>query len=300
MKFQAKGILPAMITPFTKEGKLNEKVLRKLINYLIKGGVHGIFAVATTGEFYGLSNEEYRQALEITKDEVAGRLPVYAGANHITTRGSIALAQIAEDVGVDALSVLTPMFISPNQDQVYEHFAAIAKSTSLPVLLYNNRPKTNVDITPETVARLADIPNIVGVKDSTGDMTNSGEYIRLTRGKDFSVLMGRDTLIHAGLCYGATGAVAACANVAPRLCSSIYDKYVQGDIKRSLEAQYRLAPLRIAFGLGTFPAVIKEGLELLGIEAGPCFAPVGPLKTEEREQLKKILTEMGLFQEDAS
>lgn len=285
-----------MITPLTKEGKLNEKALRSLIDFLLKNGVHGIFAVGTTGEFYALSNEEYREVLEITKDQVAGRVPVYAGANHITTRGSIELAQIAEDVGVDALSVLTPMFISPSQDQVYGHFADIAKSTSLPILLYNNKPKTYVDITPKTAARLAKIDNIVGVKDSTGDLTNSAECMRLTRGDNFYVMLGRDTLIHAGLAYGAVGAVAACANVAPGICSAIYDKFMAGDIKGSLEEQYRLAPLRIAFALGTFPAVIKEGLELLGIEAGPCFAPVGPLSTEEREQLRKILVDMGLLQ----
>jgi 4-hydroxy-tetrahydrodipicolinate synthase len=295
MDFIPKGVLPAMITPLKSDGSINEKALCKLINYLIDGGVHGIFAIGTTGEFYAITNEEYRAILEITKEEVAGRVPVYAGANHITTRGSIALAQIAEDVGVDALSVLTPMFITPNQEQIYQHFATIAANTSLPIILYNNKPKTYVDITPATVARLADIDNIVGIKDSTGDMTNTCEYIRLTRGKKFYVMMGRDTLIYAALCYGATGAVAACANVAPRICADIYDKYLEGDLPGSLDAQYRLAPLRIAFGIGTFPAVIKEGLELQGIEAGPCYAPVGPLTDEERGKLKKILIEMGLI-----
>ena len=196
---------------------------------------------------------------------------------------------------MDALSVLTPMFISPNQEQIYDHFATIAKSTSLPILLYNNKPKTHVDITPATAARLADIKNIIGIKDSTGDLTNTAEYIRLTKGKDIHVLMGRDTLIHGGLCYGAAGAVAACANVAPRLCANIYDKYMAGDVKGSLEDQYTLAPLRIAFGIGTFPAVIKESLDLLGVPVGNCFAPVGPLKPEEREQVKKILIGMGLL-----
>lgn len=295
MDFIPKGVLPAMITPLKSDGSINEKALRKLIKYLIDGGVHGIFAIGTTGEFYAITNEEYRAVLEITKEEVAGRVPVYAGANHITTRGSIALAQIAEDVGVDALSVLTPMFITPNQEQIYQHFATIAANTSLPIILYNNKPKTYVDITPATAARLADIDNIVGIKDSTGDMTNTGEYIRLTRGKKFHVMMGRDTLIYAALCYGATGAVAACANVAPRICADIYDKYLEGDLPGSLDAQYRIAPLRIAFGIGTFPAVIKEGLELQGIEAGPCYAPVGPLTDEERGKLKKILIEMGLI-----
>jgi len=295
MNFKPRGVLPAMITPLTKKGKVNEKALRKLVEYLIKGGVHGIFAIGTTGEFYALSDEEYRDILAITKDQVKGRVPVYAGANHITTRGSVKLAGIAEDVGIDALAVLTPMFISPSQDQLYTHFKTVADSTKLPIILYNNLPKTGVTITTGTAVKLASIKNIVGIKDSTGDMTLTAEYIRLTRDKNFHVMIGRDTLIHACLCYGGAGAVAACANVAPRICADIYDKYMAGDVKGSLEAQFKLAPLRIAFTLGTFPTVIKEGLELQGIEAGPCFDPVGPMSADEREQLKKILKQMELI-----
>lgn len=293
--FTPYGVLPAMITPLTADYKINEKALRRLINFLIDGGVHGIFAVGTTGEFYAITNEEYRAVLEITKDEVKGRVPVYAGANHLTTRGSIALAEIAEDVGVDALSVLTPFFITPSQEQLYQHFKEIAAATSLPILLYNNQPKTHVPITPATAARLAEIENIIGVKDSTGDMTNTAEYLRLTKGKNFHVMMGRDTLIYAALSYGASGAVASCANVAPRIVADIYDKFKAGDHEGALAAQYKLAPLRIAFALGTFPAVIKEGLELQGIEAGPCYAPVGPLSDEERAKLRQILVDMELL-----
>ncbi|MBZ4646214.1 MAG: 4-hydroxy-tetrahydrodipicolinate synthase [Petroclostridium sp.] len=295
MNFVPKGVLPAMITPLTKEGKINEKALRKLVNYLIDGGIHGIFAVGTTGEFYGLTPEEHREVLEITVDETKGRVPVYAGAAAITTKQVVKLVNIAEEVGVDAVSVLTPMFISPSQDQLITHYKTIAANTKLPILLYNNVPKTGVTITAATAAKLADVENIVGIKDSSGDFTLTGEYIRLTRGKNFHVLAGRDTLIHAALCYGGTGSIAACANVAPRLCADIYDKYMAGDIKGSLEAQYTLAPLRIGFTLGTFPTVIKEALELLGIEAGPCMDPVGPMSTEEKEQLKKILIQMGLL-----
>ncbi|MEK6266281.1 MAG: 4-hydroxy-tetrahydrodipicolinate synthase [Clostridium sp.] len=295
MNFIPKGIIPALITPLTKEGKLNEKALRKLLNHVIDNGVHTVFVAGTTGEFYGLTPQEKRELFQITVDEVRGRVPIYAGTGAITTKDCIELTNIAEECKVDAVSVLTPMFISPSQKEIYNHYKVIAENTSLPVLLYNNQPKTGVTITAATVAKLADIDNIVGVKDSTGDMTLTGEYIRLTKDKKFSVLMGRDTMIHAALCYGATGSIAACANIAPRLCADIYDKYIAGDIKGSLEAQYQLAPLRIAFGLGSFPTVIKEALELLGIEAGPCMAPVGPMSVEEKEQLRKVLTEMRLL-----
>ena len=295
MNFAPKGIIPALITPLTRNGKVNEKALRKLLNFVIDGGVHGVFVVGTTGEFYGLTHEEKREIMNITMDEVKGRVPVYAGTGAITTKECIQLTRIAEECKVDAVSVLTPMFISPNQNEIYEHYKAIAESTNLPILLYNNLPKTGVTVTAATVEKLADIDNIVGVKDSTGDMTLTGEYIRRTKGKNFHVLMGRDTMIHAALCYGAKGSIASCANIAPRICADIYDKYVAGDVKGSLEAQYRLAPLRIAFSLGSFPTVIKEGLELLGIEAGPCMAPVGPMTAEEKGQLKKVLIQMGLL-----
>lgn len=295
MEFKPSGILPAMITPLRADGRVDAPVLRRLIRYMLDGGVDGIFAIGTTGEFYALSEKSYREILEVTVDEVGGRVPVYAGANAIATKDSVRLAHIAEDVGVDALSVLTPLFISPSQEQIYEHFRTVAADCSLPVLLYNNAPKTHVDIRPETVRRLAEVKNIVGIKDSTGDLTMTEEYIRLTRKQDFHVMMGRDTMIYAALCYGAAGGVAACANVAPALVCEIYDRFMAGDHEGARNAQFRLAPLRIAFGLGTFPAVIKEALGMIGIPAGTCYAPAGPLNTEERRKLEMLLKEMELL-----
>ena len=298
MSFVPHGILPAMITPMTKDYKVNIPALRKLIDYMIDGGVHGIFAIGTTGEFYALTNDEYREVLEVTVDQVAGRVPVYAGCNSIGTRQSIELTHIAAEVGgISAISVLTPYFISLTQDEIYNHFRTIAENTDLNIILYDNAPKTHMTIKPATVAKLADLPNVVGIKDSTGDLTNTADIIgRTTRaGKDFHVMMGRDSLIHAALCYGATGAVAAAANVAPKLCADIYNKYMAGDIKGSLEDQYNLVPLRVAFGLGSFPTVIKEALELVGIEAGPCAMPTGVMADEEKVQLKKLLKNMGLI-----
>lgn len=294
--FKPKGIIPAVITPLTNEGRLNEKALRKLINYLIGGGVHGLFVVGTTGEFYGLTPEEKREIFRITVDETKGKVPVYAGTNGITTRETVMLTQLAEECSVNAVSVLTPMFVAPSQDQLIRHYQTVAANTSLPVVLYNNPPKTSVSLTPATVAKLAVVENIVGIKDSSGDMTMTAEYIRLTQERDdFSVLMGRDTLIYGALCYGASGSIASCANVAPALCVEIYEKFIAGDLKSSLKAQFTLAPLRIAFTLGTFPAVIKESLNLLGIEAGPCMEPAGPLTGDERTKLRKVLEDMGLL-----
>lgn len=297
MNFIPKGIIPPIITPLTEAGEVNYPVLRQMVNHLLDNGVHGLFPLGTTGEFYAFDNDTYRKILETVKEETAGRVPVYGGASHITTRGVIELVKICEEVGMDAVSVLTPMFVSQTQEELYDYYAEIAANTTLPIIMYNNKPKTNVTITPDTVAKLAAIDNIIAIKDSTGDMTNTAEYIRLTReNPNFHVLMGRDTLIHAALCYGASGAIASCANVAPRIAADIYDKYVAGDLKGSLEAQFMLAPLRIACSMGTFPAVIKEGLEQQGIPVGKCLKPISELKPEEKEKLHQVLLDMNLIE----
>lgn len=296
MAFIPRGIIPPVVTPTTPDGAFHEKVFVQLINHLIDSGVHGVFPFGTTGEFYAFNNDDYRRIITLAVETAAGRVPVYAGANHITVKGTIELAKIAKECGANAVSVLTPMFISQTQAEVYEFYRAVAESTDLPIIIYNNRPKTNVHVTPETVAKLAEIPNIAGVKDSTGDMTNTAEYIRLTRHRDdFHVLLGRDTLIYAGLCYGATGAIASCANVAPKVAVDIYEKFMAGDHKGALEAQFKFAPLRIACNMGTFPEVIKEGLIMQGIDVGKCIAPIAELTPPEKEKLKTVLQEMGLL-----
>ena len=294
MTFQPKGIIPAMVTPFTSDGKINVGALRKLTNYLIDGGVHGLFPVGSQGEFYALTYDEKKKVIETVVEETRGRVPVYAGTGAITTREAIALTKMAEAAGVSAASVLTPFFIHPNENELFEFYSAIAKSTRLPLLLYNNPGRTGVNISANFVVRASKIDNIVGVKDSSGDLTLTAEYIRRTD-QTFSVLAGRDTLIYGTLCYGGKGSIAATANVAPKILVEIYEAFKAGDMKRSLEAQFRLAPLRLAFDLGTFPVVIKEALNLIGIDAGVGVPPVGGIKPEAKEELKKILKEMGLL-----
>ena len=296
MSFQPKGIVVPIVTPVDQQGRLNEKAYRGLIDYLAENGIHGVFPFGTTGEFYAYDQGFYNELLAITKDAVAGRMQIYAGANHITTKGAIAIAKAVEKVGgIDALSVLTPMFVSQTQEELYEYYRAIASETSLPIIIYNNKPKTNVGVDPATVAKLAEIDNIVAAKDSTGDMTNAEEYIRLTRGMEFSVMMGRDTLILAGLHYGATGAIASCANVAPRVAVDIYEKFQQKDYQGALDAQFKLSALRIATNMGSFPVTLKEALKLIGHDCGDCVPPILPLHEDQREKLRKVLSGMGLL-----
>jgi len=214
----------------------------------------------------------------------------------ITTRESIELSQYAEKAGADCVSVITPFFISPGQDELYHHYKAICQSVGIPVLAYNNPGRTGgLLLTPETVARLAeDVPNFAGIKDSSGDLTQVAEMIRLTP-PHFRVVMGRDTLIYGALMYGAAGAIAATSNVAPRLVVGIYEAYKAGDYERSREYQRQLAPLRMAFKLGTFPSVMKEALNILGLPGGRCRSPIRPLSDESTKALRQILSDMGLL-----
>lgn len=294
MNFQPKGIIPAMVTPITKDGKINVGALRKLTHYLIDGGVHGLFPVGSQGEFYALTFEEKKRVIEVVVEEARGRVPVYAGTGAITTREAIALTQMAEAAGASAVSVITPFFIRPSEAELMEFYISVAKATRIPVLLYNNPGRTGVNISADFVVWASKVENIVGIKDSSGDLTLTAEYIRRTDDK-FSVLAGRDTLIYGTLCYGGKGAIAATANVAPKLIVEIYKAFMAGDLKRSLAAQFRLAPLRLAFDLGTFPVVIKEALNLIGIDAGVGIPPVGGMKPEAKAELKEILKNMGLL-----
>ena len=296
MKFTPKGIVIPVVTPVTADGKFNESEYRRLLNYFIDNGVHGVFPFGTTGEFYAFDDGFFRHVLEVTMDEVKGRMDVYAGANNITPGGAVKLAKIAEECKVDALSVLTPMFVSQTQKEVEAYYRTVADGTSLPIVIYNNKPKTNVTVEPTTIAKLAKVENIIAVKDSTGDMTNTEEYIRLTRDNpDFCVMMGRDTLIYAALCYGAVGAITSCGNVAPGIAVEIYNKFMAGDHAGALDAQFRLSALRIATNMGTFPVTIKEALKLIGFDTGDCVSPILPLEDAQREKLRTVLSEIGLI-----
>lgn len=296
MAFIPKGIIPPVVTPFTEEGTVDFPVYRRVVSHLVEQGIHGMFPLGTTGEFYAVADDEYEALMRCTVEETAGRVPVYAGANHITPKGVIRLIRLAEKAKVDAVSVLTPYFISQSQEELVRYYTEIAEATDLPIIIYNNTPKTNVLVQPETIARLAEIPNIVAAKDSSTNFSNTLEYIRLTRHReDFHVLLGTDTHIYAGLCCGATGAIASGANSAPRLLANIYDRFAAGDLPGALEAQHRFAPMAAANSLGTFPAAIKEGMVAQGFPVGKCADPIAELTEAEKTKLRQVMKETGLL-----
>ncbi len=291
---EIKGIVVPVVTPFNRSDEsVNEAGLRRIVNYLIDSGVHGLFPSGSQGELFALSTDEKKRVMDVVIEEANGRVFVMPSTGAVTTRDSIDLTRHAEAAGADAVSVITPYFIRPSNEELKEHYIRIAASVSIPVLAYNNPDRTALPLAPAVVAAVAKAaPNFIGVKDSSGDLTNTMAYIEQTP-PTFRTFMGRDTMIYAGLCYGCAGAVAATANVAPDLVMGIYNSFMAGDHAKALDYQLKLSPLRRAFSLGTFPVVIKDAMELMGLPAGPARAPIGSLKGEERERLISILRDMG-------
>ena len=289
-----KGIIPPCVTPFLADESLDLPGLKKHIDFLIGKGVHGIFVLGTTGEFYALDDAEKQAVIATAVEHVAGRVPVFAGTGAESTREVLRLTKMAEREKVAGVSVITPYFLKPTQAELIDHFRRVAESTAVSIILYNNPSTcagTNVD--PGTVAKLAEIFNIVGIKDSSGDMQNTLETIRSTPPR-FSVLMGRDTLILPALTFGVKGAIPASSNIAPALCVGIYESFVKGDIAAAKSFQERLTPVRMAMSLGTGNGVVKEAMAVLGRSAGPNRRPVSTLSEEKRKMLKEILAAAGV------
>src|SRR5579862_6214911 len=294
------GIIPPVATPMRDNEDLDLPRLRWFLDHLINNGVHGIFVLGTNSEFYALDEREKQEVIAAAVAHVNKRVPVYAGTGAETTREVIRLTKMAEREGVDGVSIITPYFISPTQQEIFDHYRRIAESTKLPVVLYNN-PSTcgGLTIAVDTVARLAEIPNILAVKDSSGDLQNTNEYLRVVPER-FSVLMGRDTLIFPALMFGARGAVPATGNIAPALLAEIYNAFQRGDLEASKAAQLRLNPLRLALSLCTAPGAVKEALRLAGRSIGPCRSPVSGIAPEKLPKMRAALMAAGVIhQHDA-
>jgi 4-hydroxy-tetrahydrodipicolinate synthase len=290
------GIVVAMITPFHADESLDEQGLRRVARFLVERGAHGLFPGGSQGEFYALTTGERQRVLELTLEAAGGEAYVVAHAGATTTREALALARHAEAAGADAVAAITPFFVRPSQEELHQYYADLASAVSLPVLAYDNPGRTSVDVLPSTTARLArDRGNFVGIKDSSGDLTRFAEHLRLCP-PGFQGFMGRDSLIYAALMQGGAGAVSATANVVPDLAVGIYEAVREGDLERAKALQRKLAPVRTAFGLGTFPVVVKEAMQLIGLPAGPARGPVGALSEAARTQLGEVLRAAGALE----
>ena len=288
-----KGVIPALITPMNDDESLSREGLKTLIDGVIDAGVHGVFTCGTAGEFWAMTTDEKRQLFEWTVEFTDGRVPVYVGTSANSTAEAIELAKIAESAGATCLSVLTPAFITPDENEMFRHYAGVAESVELPILLYNLPARTGNALSLSLVDRLhRRFPNIVGIKDSSGDFGQALAFLRELP-ESFRVIMGRDTLILSALKEGATGAIAASANVAPEIAVGIYDAFLRGEEDQARDFQQRLVPLRDAFSLGTHPAMLKAGAELVGFSGGPPRRPVSRLNEDQIATLRHILAGIG-------
>ncbi|CAM2193322.1 4-hydroxy-tetrahydrodipicolinate synthase [Paraburkholderia kururiensis] len=288
MSITFKGIVPALITPMSENEEVDEAGLRTLVDRLIDAGVHGLFVLGTNGEFIALSEAEKLRVARIAVDQARSRVPVIAGTGAYATRDVIELNRKMEDVGVDAVSVITPYFNGATQQELFTHYERIARGTSLPVMLYTIPAKAGVTLNVDTVRRLAEIPNIRGIKDSGGDFDRLLQLINLRR-DDFAVFTGTDSMILWTLIAGGDGAVAATTNAVPSVVMSIWNSFQSGDIDTARRAQESLRALRDAFALGTMPVVLKTAAAMLGMPAGPARSPAQPLDAAARERLAKAL-----------
>ena len=288
------GSYPALITPLTADG-IDEQCLRQLVNWLIEQGSHGIVAVGTTGESATLSFEEHKQVVEIVVEEAQGRVPVLAGAGSNNPQEAKVFAQHAEKVGADALLCVAGYYNRPSQEGLYQHFKTVHDATSLPIIIYNIPPRAVVDISPDTMARLAQLPRIVGVKDATGDLSR----VLLERqliAKPFSFLSGDDIAAVAYNANGGQGCISVTANVAPGLCAQLQQACLQNDFDSALKIQQRLLPLHTALFIEPNPAGVKYAASLLGLCSDYCRLPMVPLSDDTKVAIRHGLERLNLLQ----
>lgn len=284
-----KGIITAMVTPFDKNQEINSLATKQLVNKLIDAGVDGIFILGTNGEFHLLTNDEKVAFAKLVIKEVNKRVPVYVGTGGNSTREVIVLSKQMEALGADVLSIITPFFLVPTQEEVIQHYKAVAESVQIPTILYNIPKNTGMNLEWDTVAALAKVKNIAGIKDSSGKIENIQGYIEATKDEDFCVLVGSDSLILKALRIGAAGAIAGTSNLLAELDVSIYNNFLKGDMKAAQKAQEDINVLRAVLKLGAVPSILKKAVELSGIPVGPARLPVSEPNEESIEKIKEML-----------
>ena len=293
-----KGVIVPIITPIDEEERIDEAKMRAQVDYVIEGGLAGILAFGSNGEFYQIEEDEMERGLKIMVDQAAGRVPVYFGIGAINTKKCVRLAKMAVANGADSISILQPMFLKPTAKELFLHFKTIADAVpDTPVLIYNNPGRVGYGLTADMITDLAHaVPNIVGMKDTSGDITLTEECVRRNRDIDFKVFGGKDTLLYASLCVGAVGGVCTAGNFMPHLICDVYNKFMEGDLKGSLEAQFKLNPVRLSMDGASFPVAAKDMSILQGRDVGAPYRP--SLLTEQGpvlDRIRKAMDEAGLL-----
>lgn len=293
--FKPEGINPALVTPFTDDGKsVDETRLRALVNHCVESGVHGVVPCGTTGEFTNLTIEERKQVIRIVIEEVNGRVPVIAGTGATGTQEALEMTKYAKDVGATAALIVTPFYMKPADRGLYEHFYTIANEVDIPIILYNIPQCTGLELPWQIVEDLAQIPNIVAIKDSSGQLKYVLAVLEKVRDK-INVLCGHDEVVVAGLAAGCSGAILASANVIPDVWVQMYNHVKNGELQKARELQYKVQKIaRIIAGSGAVGT--KEALNMMKIKVGPVRKPLsvgGELTYEAREELRLDLEKIG-------
>ncbi|MGD9913547.1 MAG: 4-hydroxy-tetrahydrodipicolinate synthase [Rhizobiaceae bacterium] len=290
-----RGSLTALVTPFDQDGRFDAKAFRAFLEWQIGEGTHGFVPVGTTGESPTLTHDEHREVVKTCIEVAKGRVPVVAGAGSNNTEEAVGLVKFAESAGADAVLVVTPYYNRPTQRGLYAHFAAVAKATTLPVIIYNIPPRSVIDMSPETMGRLAnDFKNIAGVKDATGKIERVSEQ-RITCGKDFVQLSGEDASALGFNAHGGLGAISVTSNVAPRLCSEFQEASLAGDGNKALELQDRLMPLHKALFVEPGLCGAKYALSKLGRVQNVVRSPLVTIEESTQRGIDAAMQKAGLI-----
>jgi 4-hydroxy-tetrahydrodipicolinate synthase len=292
-KTKFRGSFTALVTPF-KNGSVDEKAFRDLVDWQIAEGTNGLVPVGTTGESPTLSHEEHGQVVEWCIDQARGRVPVVAGAGSNSTKEAVSLAQHAEKAGADAVLVVTPYYNKPTQEGLYQHFKAINDAIGIPILIYNIPPRSVIDMSIDTMKRLYELKNIAGVKDATANMTRVTQQ-RAAMGEDFNQLSGEDITALGFMAHGGHGCISVTSNVAPRLCAEFQAACLRGDYSAAVKLQDKLAPLHLNLFVETSPAPVKYALSLLGKCSNTVRLPMVPASEKAQAVVREAMVHAGLI-----
>lgn len=288
------GSMVALITPYQGD-QLDENALRSLIHYHLDQGTHAIVAAGTTGEASTLSKTEYKKVIEISVKETAGQIPVIAGAGSNNPADAIAYSDIAADAGADAVLHVMGYYNRPNQEGIFQHFKLLNQNTRLPIIAYNVPPRTIIDIQPDTMARIAELAHVVGVKDATCDLSRPLKEKLLIGTGDFCFLSGEDPTAVAYNVHGGTGCISVTANVAPALCAQLQTLCGNSDFRNAMDIQQKLMPLHQALFIEPSPAGVKYAASLLGLCKETCRTPIVELEDKSKATIKKVMEELSLI-----
>jgi 4-hydroxy-tetrahydrodipicolinate synthase len=286
-----RGVFTALVTPF-RDGRLDEKAFVRLVERQIDAGVHGLVPVGTTGETSTLSHAEHRRVVQLCVETAAGRVPIIAGAGSNSTAEAIELARHAKEVGADAALVVTPYYNRPSQEGLYRHYAAMNDAVDIPMLVYNVPSRTSIDISNETLQRLSALPNIVGVKDATGDLPRASLQ-RLMCGEGWVMLSGDDPSALGYVAHGGRGCISVTSNVAPDACAAFYETLMAGDWPGALAWQDKLIGLHKALFLDASPSPTKYALAQLGLCLEDARLPVAPCADAVKPAILAAMREAG-------